>query len=82
MIRVTDQRQLRQILRQLRRGQGLSQAQVAEKSYVTQQAIMMRENGKRAMHVGTFLEHVRALGFTVALMPVDKRRETGTGWPA
>lgn len=81
MIRLTDHSQTRQILRQLRRAQGLTQATLGQATHVTTKAISYRENGHRDLHISALIDTAKALGFIVALLPDRGRRTTGTGWP-
>lgn len=81
MIFLSRHQDIGSLLRHLRHTAGLTQAQVAARSWVTKKAICSRELHGGAALAG-LVDHARALGYRVALVP-DRpgRRLTGTGWP-
>lgn len=84
MITLTSDRPTGRVLRDLRHRRGLSLRQVALRAHLTPSAVLKREN-TRSGYVGILIQHARALGYEVALVPRGAgryaSRETGTGWP-
>jgi transcriptional regulator with XRE-family HTH domain len=83
MIQLASYHQLGPILRRLRQTAGLTQAQVAEQSFVTKKAICARELHGTATTAGALIEHAAVFGYDLALIPSRRpgARTTGTGWP-
>lgn len=84
MIRLTNHRQTRSVLRQLRRRRGLTQQTLAGMLHVTRAAVTYRERGQRGLPIDAVIDTAHALGFTLVLLPDREpgRRDTGTGWPS
>lgn len=82
MITLTRGRPLGPILRNLRLDAGLTLDQLADGTHLTRSGISKREN-RPSCTVGALVDHSRALGFDVALVPArhPHARPTGTGWP-
>jgi transcriptional regulator with XRE-family HTH domain len=82
-IPLLSDRQIGPTLRTLRHNAGLSLRQLGLRTRLSPSAIQKRERSA-AGYVGILIEHVRPLGYTVALIPQRHpgARDTGTGWPA
>ena len=83
MIPLINDRQIGPLLRTLRHNAGLSIRQLSIRTRISPSAIQKREQ-RTAGYVGILIEHVRPLGYAVALVPQPRSnaRDTGTGWPA
>ncbi len=83
MITLTSEREIGPTLRALRHGAGLSIRQLSIRARLSSSGVLKREQ-RPGGSVGALIEHVRPLGYTVALMPQRHpgTRDTGTGWPA
>ena len=70
------------ILAQLRADAGYTALSLARRLHISRSGVHKREN-TAGMSTRALAEHVRPLGYHVALLP-DRpgRRTTGTGWPA
>lgn len=82
MIRLTSDRRLGTLLRLLRTDAGLTIRDLAAKTQSSPTGICRREN-RNGITAWGLIDHARALGFDVALIPARHRggRPTGTGWP-
>lgn len=82
-IPLTAGRHIGPLLRQLRQDAGLTLRQLSTRTHLSISGISKREQA-HAGYVDIFVEHTRALGYGVALIPERHpgARETGTGWPA
>jgi DNA-binding XRE family transcriptional regulator len=80
---IIDRRQLAAAFRQMRINRKLRQQDLAEKLFVHQHTISVRENHAR-LDVGAVIETAAVFGYDVALIPQrhPAARRTGTGWPA
>lgn len=80
---VIDRRQLAIEFRRMRIARKLTQHQLAQRLFVHQHTISVRENHAR-LDVGAVIETAAAFGYHVALVPSRHpgARPTGTGWPA
>jgi transcriptional regulator with XRE-family HTH domain len=83
VIPLTTDRQIGPTLRELRHNAGLSLRQLSQLASLSASGIQKRERST-AGYVGILIEHVRPLGYAVALIPQRHpgARPTGTGWPA
>ncbi len=66
-IRLTD-RHIGNLLRELRERAGLSQLALTRRAHITKSGISARES-RSSMTVGALVEHARALGYDLALIP-------------
>lgn len=83
MIRLTDHRDIGQLLRRLRKDAGLTTRQLGRLAHVTSSGLSKREHTNGITAYG-LINHVRPLGYEVVLRPVPgnmRYRPTGTGWP-
>jgi len=83
VITIRSRQHAAQVFRHLRLGQYMERATLAGRLFVTPKTIANREQGVAGLSTEVFIDTARALGFTVALMPITRagRRDTGTGWP-
>jgi DNA-binding transcriptional regulator YiaG len=70
-IRLAHSSDLGQLLRDLRHRAGLSQRDLARLAHVSKGGLAAREQ-RSGMTVGALVDHARALGYAVALIP-DRR---------
>lgn len=82
MIVIRNGQHTAKVLRHLREQAGLSRRQLSERIFISDRTIANREYGQRGLDADALIDTARAVGFTVALLPAARRRETGTGWPA
>jgi hypothetical protein len=82
-IPLTNDRAIGPTLRTLRHNAGLSLRQLGIRARLSPSGIQKREQRPGAS-IGVLIDHIRPLGYTLALVPATspKRRDTGTGWPA
>jgi transcriptional regulator with XRE-family HTH domain len=81
VIVILSQRHAASILRRLRQGFGLTQAEVGRRLYADRQTVCRRETGRNALTLEALICTAAVLGFDVALTPRVRYRKTGTGWP-
>lgn len=67
-IRITHSSNLGQLLRNLRHKAGLSQQALARTAHVSKSGLSAREQ-RSGMTAGALIDHARALGYDVALLP-------------
>lgn len=84
MITIRSRQHAALVFRHLREGQDLDRRDLAQRLFVSPTTIRNRELGDRSMAAEVLIDTARALGFTVALLPITRpgQRLTGTGWPA
>jgi transcriptional regulator with XRE-family HTH domain len=69
VIVIDNDRDLGQLIRQLRHEAGLSLTQLGARCHITKGGMGNRETKPRAMTAGALIESVRALGYDVVLVP-------------
>lgn len=72
IIPITRAADLGKILRDLRHDKGLSQRALAQGTHLTKSGLAAREK-RSGMTAGALVEHARALGYDVALIPRNRR---------
>jgi hypothetical protein len=70
-IRLSHGSDLGRLLRDLRHQSGLSQVALARAAHITKSGLAAREQ-RSSMAVGALVDHAKALGYAVALIP-DRR---------
>jgi DNA-binding XRE family transcriptional regulator len=74
-VQLTDRTQALAVLAGLRRERGLTQADFAERLHVHRKTICYRETGHVGTEIGELIRAARALGYTVALIPIEPAEE-------
>jgi transcriptional regulator with XRE-family HTH domain len=82
MIVIRNGHHTAQVLRHLREQAGLSRRALSERIFISDRTIANREYGQRGLDTDALIDTARAVGHVVALLPIQPRRDTGTGWPA
>jgi transcriptional regulator with XRE-family HTH domain len=76
MIRLTTDRNLGMLLRDLRIGAGLTQTQLGIRTHLTKGGVSKREIDSRAVTAGALIDTAHALGYDVVLVARDTDRRT------
>jgi transcriptional regulator with XRE-family HTH domain len=83
VITIRSRQHAAQVFHHLRQGQHMERTTLARRLFVSPKTVANREQGVAGLTTDVLIDTARALGFTVALLPMTtERRDTGTGWPA
>jgi transcriptional regulator with XRE-family HTH domain len=75
VIAIQDERQLAEIMRRIREYRGLTTAELAAQTYVDRRTVRGRDTGDQGYTLAALMTTARALGYTVALIPLDQAQE-------